>query len=239
MIGPVDIVQSSSQDVREDTAELASLALSDVISIRSHSPPRQYYNNDSYFFDHSDEANRSHHNPIHPDVIQETSEPPSPERPLPFQKSTPTSALAEMIRGSPPGEEDDNDGDESEDISDHGGTKVVTVSQGIISQPDERTNLLRNGVVLGYGRSSKFSSISDLESQNAFRKPLMSGFRTAVSSARERGRIIMKRLLTPQVQDIKAFWTHGLRQPIRYIPSVILGLLLNILDALSYGEIKA
>lgn len=144
-----------------------------------------------------------------------------------------------MIRGSSPGEEDENAGDESEDFSDHRGAKVVTVGQGIISQPNERTNLLRNGVVLSHGRSRKYNSISDLESQNVSKKPSMHGFHTAVSGLRERGGIIMKRLLNPQVQDINAFWTYGLRQPIRYIPSVILGLLLNILDALSYGEIKA
>ena len=40
----------------------------------------------------------------------------------------------------------------------------------------------------------------------------------------------------PKSWDRKIFWQQGVVQPVSYLPAVVLGLLLNVLDALSYGQ---
>jgi SulP family sulfate permease len=40
----------------------------------------------------------------------------------------------------------------------------------------------------------------------------------------------------PKSWDKKIFWERAVMDPLRCLPAVIVGLLLNVLDALSYGE---
>ena len=210
------------------------------MSIRSHSPSRPHFNNDSYFPNHLEEGNHAQHEPpdlFRPDVILETSEPASPDTTLPLRKSLPTSTLADLIRNSPPAEERNISEDESEDFSDHGGVKAVTVGQGIISQPNERTVLLLKRTISGHKRPSDYASIPDLESQKAPRKTLVDRIKSAISHTRDDGSMIINRVSNPKLWNKRAILTHGVYQPISYVPPVILGLLLNILDALSYGKI--
>ncbi|KAF8244954.1 hypothetical protein K440DRAFT_557552 [Wilcoxina mikolae CBS 423.85] len=47
----------------------------------------------------------------------------------------------------------------------------------------------------------------------------------------------VKRLFNCQQLNARDIWTHGVAQPITYLPAVFLGLLLNVLDGLSYGMI--
>lgn len=129
-------------------------------------------------------------------------------------------------------ETDDTDEDQ---LSDEG-FQVVTVNKGIISQPSERTGLLLRNAISRRGESSDYNTISDLE-----RQPLSgTGFPNRVLSvakhARRHTSFVFRRLTNPKTWDRRAFWKYGIRQPVSYIPPVILGLLLNILDALSYGK---
>lgn len=244
IIVPADVTQTSSQGVRDDTAELASFALSDAISIRSLSPSRQlpstginpsHLNNGSYFGDRPDLANlarlRSHES-SRPGIIHEVSEPASPVITEPPRKSPPTSALSEMIRNSPPSE--DGGSTDTEDGKLRAvGTPAVTISRGIISQPREYTALLS-----GQGESNRvgsgfYSSIEDVEGQRESLKTNVGGI---IARTKEQGNLVLAKIPSPKTWNKQAIWTYGVRQPVGYVPAVVLGLLLNILDALSYGD---
>lgn len=209
------------------------------MSIRSHSPPRPHFNNDSYFPNYLEEGSHARRDPpdsVRPEVIPETSEPESPDITSPFRRSPPISALAEMMRNISPVEEENGTEDGSEDFSEHGGIKAVTVSQGIISQPNEQTSLILQRTLSGRSRWSNYASFPDLESQKAPKKTLASRIQAAISHARDNSSVVINKVANPQLWNKKAIWTYGVYQPVSYIPPVILGLLLNILDALSYGE---
>jgi SulP family sulfate permease len=46
---------------------------------------------------------------------------------------------------------------------------------------------------------------------------------------------ITRIVFNPKRWNRKAIWQNAVVEPVGYLPAVILGLLLNILDALSYG----
>lgn len=116
------------------------------------------------------------------------------------------------------------------------GFQVVIVNKAIISQPSERTGLLLRNVISGRGESSDYNTISDLERQPLSGTGAPSHVLSVAKHARRYTSFVFKRLTNPKTWDRRAFWKHGIRQPVSYIPPVILGLLLNILDALSYGK---
>lgn len=248
-LAPVDIVQTNAQGVREDTAELASFALSDVASLRSHSPSRQHIHltannirphNELYLGAHLDQDHLSRcetNDPSRPGVIQEVSEPVSPESSTSSQKSPHISSLSELIRknSSPTEGSMDTDNMDGDPISDED-FQVVTVNKGIISQPSERTGLLLRNAISGRGEPSGYNTISDLERQSQSGTGAPSRVRSVARSARRHTSFVFKRLTNPKTWDRQVVWKYGIRQPISYIPPVILGLLLNILDALSYGK---
>lgn len=43
-------------------------------------------------------------------------------------------------------------------------------------------------------------------------------------------------IASPKTWNARTLWGSVIAKPASYIPAVILGLLLNVLDALSYGE---
>ena len=235
-IVPVDITSGASQGVREDTAELASLALSDITSNRSeHSPGRNHAypaslrNNESHFdsdFDRENPSYRISHESLRPGVIEEVSEPASPMSSLSDQIKR-QSTLAELIRRYPSTEASSRDTEDEEALASVG-VRPVTIREGIISQPSERTPLLQ--------KQTAYGSIKDLESQkrvggieSSRRNPII---RQTVDHYMGVGRVV----LNPKSWNRQDMWKYAIHQPISLIPSVILGLLLNVLDALSYGK---
>ena len=248
MLAPAEIKQDASDGVREDTAELASWALSDVASIRSsHSPSRhnissasnqRHPQTESYFagrMEQDDLSRDEANDPSRPGIIEEVSEPASPDSLQSFRVSRGTSVLTEMVRTSPPTEEGSTETLEN-DMAVGSGVQPVSVQEGIISQPDEQTALLLRKVAYGSDESNKYGSIRDLESQGA-------GARGRISRIRRRFRCsighmvhLLKGVSNPKTWDRKVIVEHGLRRPASYVPPVILGLLLNVLDALSYGR---
>lgn len=46
-------------------------------------------------------------------------------------------------------------------------------------------------------------------------------------------------VVNPKAWNRKTIWENVVMDPLRCLPAVIVGLLLNILDALSYGEFTA
>ena len=236
----MDIAQHTSQGVREDTAELASIALSEIVSSRSGQSPVQHEGGSS---GQSETGNlafdrlsyRTSNESSRPDVIREVSEPSSVHsRP----SSRPgRSALTALIRNSPPS--DTAETDSEEDSLDGAGIHPVTVQEGIISQPHEETTLLLKRAVSSTTRVTPYGTVGDLEGQ----KPLSTMSKTAVKLKdtlrkwKARFERPIRTVGNPKSWDLHTVWVQVIRKPASYIPSVILGLLLNILDALSYGKI--
>jgi SulP family sulfate permease len=143
-----------------------------------------------------------------------------------------------MLRHSPPQEDEavvsaSEDGDDDNEID----FSAVTVHPGIISQPHETSSLLRqkNGHVepsLAYG-SMPFAR--DLESLRSAPTQHFKYLRDTVVDWRRRSERGFKVLAAPKTWDKRAIWRYGVVTPAAYLPAVLLGLLLNILDALSYG----
>ena len=246
-LAPTDHPHNASQGVREDTAELASWALSDVASARSGSPPIRHYGHtassttanilDSYFEGTPDQTHTTVFDASessHPDAIQEVSEPVSPEIHPSYRQSPGVSALTEMLRNSPPTEDEGGDTDEGT-AYDGVDVRAVTVGNGIISQPDERTPLLRIKSTLISHQALSAGRLRDLESGETVHRGAIGALRTAFLWPQDHGRDMIRRITSPKSWDLKAVWQEGVVHPASYLPAVVLGLLLNILDALSYG----
>lgn len=166
-----------------------------------------------------------------PDVIEEVVEPPSPDTMDSTEPSPPTSILSEQIRKSPSTEHDSNH--EEDGISFDGqNMQPAIIGRGIISQPNERTALLLRKTAYGV---DNYGCRKDLESQKMTMVNTTTKIQECLSLARESGARIRRSIASPKSWDKRQLWVHGIREPASYIPCVILGLLLNILDALSYG----
>ena len=100
--------------------------------------------------------------------------------------------------------------------------------EGIISQPRERTTLLDNKTAYG--------SIKDLESQQVARSEPTSRIDAVLQRSRKHTAHVVRVVSSPKSWDRHDILEYGIRQPASIVPPVILGLLLNILDALSYGD---
>ncbi len=134
-----------------------------------------------------------------------------------------------MIKKSTPTEGDNDDTDEEEPL----GTAAihpVTVREGIISQPSERTRLL--------AKRTAYGSIKDIESQKTSDEVQTSKRSLALQQIKECASGVVRVAMSPKSWNRRDLWEYGMRQPASLLPPVILGLLLNILDALSYGDMK-
>lgn len=168
-----------------------------------------------------------------PDDIQEVSEPGSPRTTRASQRSPITSVLTEMIRASPSTEDE------------VGATGGDNIRRGSLSEeieddePGERTPLIQKGPASDSEHSVPSTGPDDLESQNSHQRTAVLWVREALSWPKEHAFVGLRRVTNPKTWDKKSIWEQGVLQPARYVPAVILGLLLNILDALSYGKAVA
>ena len=236
---PVDIRRFTSQGVREDTAELASLALSDIAS--NHSEPTSarhqissvsHQTSDPYLSSHSEQESLPHRDSTEsprPLAIEEVSEPSSSHSSRLSQQSRCQSALTELIKNSSPTGESGNITEDEEMVGTLG-IYPVTVRGGIISQPGERTPFL--------AKQTAYGAIKDLESQRTSEQIQGNRMALAIQQTRDGFFGIVRVVTTPKSWNKGDIWEYGIRQPASLVPPVILGLLLNVLDALSYGQIK-
>ena len=139
-----------------------------------------------------------------------------------------------MIRASPPTE--DELGPTGGDNSRNGSLPGETQDNGCTFQASERTPLIQKGPASESVRSLPSTRMRDLESQKSPRRRAFSTVRKALTRPKEHALVVVRRATNPKSWDKKSIWEHGVLQPARYLPAVILGLLLNILDALSYGK---
>ena len=230
-----------SQSVRQETAELASWALSDAASTRDGSPQ---YRHESGFsgLQLPQERNSLSSSQVNgfeissharPEPIDEASET-SPENIL-QNRLHPVSTLTKLIRQSSQAMTDNASGDSIiNDMSNHRDIHVVTVGNGIISQPHEDSSLLQSLPGGMLERPRAYGALQDVESQQIKRrtssKPLrhkiLQNQRKFWESNRKALCVFFKENLT---------WASIVVEPASYLPAVVLGLLLNVLDALSYG----
>ncbi|KAL4933989.1 sulfate transporter family protein [Aspergillus undulatus] len=96
--------------------------------------------------------------------------------------------------------------------------------------PTERTSLLAKP---SPSRSRSYGVVSDVESQMYAPKETPCALPNALSKISTSFHV----LAHPKSWDRRAMWRRGVVRPLSLLPSVFLGLLLNILDALSYGMI--
>ncbi|TAQ88320.1 hypothetical protein B7494_g3343 [Chlorociboria aeruginascens] len=243
---PVDSSQYA-RSVREDTVELASYALSDKASLPSSSPSRHQnsqFHLESFFSQpDSDPISNRESEGIRHEIIEEVSEPVSPEAGHSPNKSPGTSAIANALRYSPPNaspatEEEDNNEEETynnEDEVDSTQGRLIITSNGVEVDVSERTPLVAKNATIESSHPDWISGQRDVESHESKRRASWSRLRSIISWPAERGLDIAHITFHPKRWDRKTIWNEAVVAPIGYLPAVVLGLLLNVLDALSYG----
>lgn len=228
-VAPVDSIQNA-RSVRQDTAELATYLLSDPKTQQNSSVlqrARVSYQDsiDSEVVDDSSTAENARSSK----TILEVSEPPSPDgHEVDLDADAGPSVLANLLKRSPPQSiAPDQPNEQQED--DHGDDHRGEQDQYRVSHTEnatEQTPLLTR--ITSGGRRS----YSDLEGQKSQSKASwFNGFVEVGHRMEER----MSVAINPKKWDRKALWNNAILTPTACLPAVAVGLLLNILDALSYG----
>ncbi|KAK5947127.1 hypothetical protein PMZ80_001274 [Knufia obscura] len=192
--GQLDPAQYSSEGLREQTAEIASLAYSDNAE---HSPTRSEDGQD------------------YPPVIEEVSEPVTPEDSDYEITSRPVTA-------------------EAPSATDHHGLYSTSFlddpfRDSMEHEADERTALLRDKK-----GPSAFDGADEVERQIPDdERTVRLWYRDAISGLESSCYVVTH----PKTWSGKTVWSQAVVRPASLLPAVFLGLLLNILDALSYGMI--
>lgn len=224
--GSPDTAHYASQGVREQTAELASLALSDADSALSgrslptgtnNIPPRHQQNQ----YPPSSVAEDW---PV--DAIAAAFEPETSSSRLPVQRSD--SALTEMMRDLPP---DDETSHEERPTEASHAVPALTVANESEITADEHTSLLPS-----WSRPknrANYDTIGDIEGQRRLSKVPQNLIYGVYLNAEK----VCRFVLNPKSWDARRVWYRAVVFPAGLLPAVLLGLLLNILDAVSYGMI--
>ncbi|RYP49800.1 hypothetical protein DL768_004587 [Monosporascus sp. mg162] len=250
-LSPIDSAQFA-RSVREDTAELASYVLSDkdkrntsFLTARassSHNGPEAATSRHGI-----DDLWGSHASGAGP--IEEVSEPSSSETTPDEATHAGPSILASMLKHSPPqpfedkaaGSEELQDADRQDpfllthDSRQHNGDSP-SPNNGVPVSVSERTPL----IIPKPSQSSSSSTTSeygDVESQKPKAKVSWNRFLPPFGGNAENKLHGFSRIMKSKPWNRRAIWQHAVVEPARCVPSVIVGLLLNILDALSYGMI--
>jgi SulP family sulfate permease len=217
-------LQYSSSGVRQQTAELSSSFLSDSDMAKQFEP-------EDDLSDQSVETIRRH------EPIEERSEPVTPDE---SRQSTPTgSKIADMLSNAQP--QGTNKllpspfpraqglRRQSESVPD------VVISNDDGEEPTERTSLLpRARLRNDHKRHS--TTEPDVEGQTSHRAGTWNSIGHQYPSLRQFGTRARK-AVNPKTWDGKAIFRDVVYRPATMVPAVFLGLLLNLLDALSYGII--
>lgn len=215
--------------------------LSDVTSIHSNTPPRvipSSYSNANFEHGVLDSSlSRANGRSFLPggstNVINEVSEPPTPDGLTDTIRGR--SYLTHLLRNSPPETEPET---KNNFAPSHQQIDVSNVSSKP-SSLNEQSSLLPK-VCLENDRGTGYDAIrqedEDIESQGNFRSVPRTGIKKAISWPKEKGLSAMKNAIHNKAWNKKDVWEKGVVQTASYLPAVFLGLLLNILDGLSYGR---
>ncbi|KAL2141211.1 hypothetical protein VTI28DRAFT_2670 [Corynascus sepedonium] len=261
-LAPLDSAESA-RSVREETAELADYFLSDKQDVRDSPFPRraQPALSQSQPARLSLEQPGSESGPSRSaETITEVSEPPSPEAINECTVEGP-SMLTTMLKRSPPDKEyfyapkeanAHEDGVPAEASDDEGGAtldRVQTVEyrplaarRDLPEDTNEASPLLatrtREDHEGSYGTSQERDQDADLEGLKRVGRRKWLG-KTAGSMRETGARVagILPVIGNPKRWDRHILWANVVVAPVACLPAVVVGLLLNILDALSYGMI--
>ncbi|KAM5355983.1 hypothetical protein ACJ41O_002629 [Fusarium nematophilum] len=236
-LAPIDSIQNA-RTVREDTAELATYLLSDPQT--QHSSPFLQRTRLSYQEAVDSEAGddaSTFDNARSSQTIIEVSEPPSPED---LNDDTEAhagpSVLANLLKRSPPQSIAQDQPHANDCDEDHHDDQVQAEHRHASHHTDDATEQtpLLTRIVSGGRRSY----MSDLEGQKAqARRPWISGLVEVSHKMEERVTHGVAVAVNPSRWDRHALWNNVVVTPASCLPAVAVGLLLNILDALSYGMI--
>ena len=162
-------------------------------------------------------------------AIQEVSEPITPvQRSSPSPTPLQSSDLTDLLRKSLSQHSSDNQQDSF--------PPELVVGDIDIQSANEQTPLLLNGHKDSH-RPTRYSSKDDLEGQFATRRWRRDWLNDSLPNAKHRGLSAFRSAFNPKLWTPHSLWHNAVLPSAKTIPSVILGLLLNILDALSYGFI--
>lgn len=175
------------------------------------------------------------------EIIQEVSEPVSPEN-GPSSKSPGQSALSNLLRRSPPsrsppdnGSQSSKSGSESESEPDRSQGRLIITSNGLKVDATERTPLFLKQQPTEPSHPDWIGGQSDLEQQDTKRRPSWPKLHGLISWPQKKVSKVTHTLLHPKEWDREAIVQNLVYAPARNFPAAVLGALLNILDALSYG----
>ncbi|KAL2129854.1 hypothetical protein VTI74DRAFT_7202 [Chaetomium olivicolor] len=257
-LAPLDSAEAA-RSVRQDTAELANYFLSDKKDGRGAPILRRARSGSAH-------AARPAPEPLASDIgpsrssktIDEVSRPLSPHAPEEHPTEGP-SMLTTMFRRSPPdnhfsyvpkeGQPHDEDTTaENSGIDDDTLTRVPTVEpRPLLGHRDTAVDASETSPLLAVGSRQSLGSYGgghangngvDLEGQKQTGQKSWLG-RIAGSFWDTGGRIasMVPIIANPKRWDRHAVWENAVVAPVACLPAVVVGLLLNILDALSYGMI--
>ncbi|RGP59134.1 sulfate transporter [Fusarium sporotrichioides] len=230
-LAPIDSIQNA-RSVRQDTAELATYLLSDPKTQQNSSVlqrARVSYQDsiDSEVVDDSSIAENARSSK----TILEVPEPPSPDgNEDDLDEDAGPSVLANLLKRSPP-QSIAPDHPSEQHGDDHVEDNQAEQDQRRTSHAEDATE---QTPLLARMTSGGRRSYSDLEGQKAQSKPSwFSGFAEVGHRMEERISVAVN----PKKWDRQALWNNIVLTPTSCLPAVSVGLLLNILDALSYGMI--
>lgn len=132
------------------------------------------------------------------------------------------------------GEAGSSQNGEDEVDSQHG--RLTITSNGVRIDATERTPLLGKDVPFKIRHPDWIRGQPDLERQEAKRRVSWPRLRNVILWPKEKGYNIARIVVNPKSWNRRAIWANAVMAPVSCLPAVILGVLLNILDALSYGK---
>ena len=110
------------------------------------------------------------------------------------------------------------------------------LGKGSATPPTEQSTLLPQKAVYRSDKSSKYGSVQDLESLKAMKSSKSSTIPYLQQFTAKPFRSVST-IIDWKKLNVEIILRTFVREPANCLPSVILGLLLNVLDALSYGMI--
>jgi SulP family sulfate permease len=250
-------VSYSFPAVREETAQLAALAFSDAGESRNNTPSRSRTasvpNNHGLNHGKSDDQKENQPEFVgrssgqyikQPPAIQEVSEPASPENthsvsPRVKPKRSNISEITKLFHSQQEPEQEAGPSGSS-----RGGDSVRSdIPELVIEESedmDENTPLMRKTVDYEAIHKGNPNGPGDLEGQPVRRrKGRLQELQTIASTVRQKSRSCFYTVSHPKSWDAKTIWERGVKEPVGLLPCVFLGVLLNVLDALSYGKLSA
>lgn len=253
---PIDSAQYA-RNVREDTAELASYLLSDkktsqspafLSRQRSQSSALARETAVSDSEDDEDELARV----TSSETIQEVSEPPSPEEDAERIPEDGPSMLTNLLKKSPPQSHRDPSPEPQPELlepstpepkrapsAERPEREAQWSAPSTADGPTERTPLIPRLSSDSYDSYSTNGTTNGIDVEGQEQKPRKLWLRGLKDlTVNVEGHILhgIRTATSPKAWNRRAIWQNAVVAPVSCLPAVIVGLLLNVLDALSYGK---